>query len=63
MAITSWSKDTLWSLMSGRDAGFWRNGAYYILQSVEREDGSGNSFNIKARRQDGTTHTFYVRTK
>jgi hypothetical protein len=40
------------------------DGAHYfgILQSIEREDGSGQSFNVRIANQSGNT-TFHVKTE
>ena len=40
------------------------NGLYIDVQllAIEREDGSGSSFNLKVRRKDGSVETVHVRT-
>lgn len=39
-----------------------KDGRKGIVQSVEREDGSGYNFNITVSFPNHTTETFYVRT-
>lgn len=60
-------KATLFAMLAKNgDATFTLGGDTYILTNVEREDGSGQCFNLTARlyvaKQVGDTFTFFCRT-
>jgi hypothetical protein len=58
------SKASMDRLLYGRGEAsvFLLKGVRHILRSVEREDGSGKSFNLHARREsDNAPRTIYVR--
>lgn len=65
--VWGWSRTKLANLLMARGqqgANFDFRGNTYTLVSIEREDGSGSSFNVTARKSDGITVVhFYIRTE
>jgi hypothetical protein len=59
---------TKWQLFSamgkrGMDAKITINGITGVISTIQREDGSGSSFNVTLHAQNGSeTKTVYVRT-
>jgi len=51
----------LWELMTKQGTPImYYKGQPYILCAIEREDGSGNSFNLKLRKEDDYHNTINV---
>jgi hypothetical protein len=57
--LTKWQ---LFNALGSRNARISINGIAVILVSVQREDGSGNSFNIEVYGPDNRLYKSYVRT-
>jgi len=59
---TPMTKFTLFNAMSNRNAVISINGIPVTLSSIQREDGSGNSFNLIVYANDGKAYRCYCRT-
>jgi hypothetical protein len=59
---TPMTRFTLFNAMTNRNATISINGIPVTLSSVQREDGSGNSFNLIVYAKDGKAYRCYCRT-
>lgn len=56
------TKFQLLTLLTSRNTQFTYGGETFYLIGVEREDGSGNCFNVRVRTEANTYKTFFLRT-